>query len=261
VKRINIKIAPGDDPDNPDTREISKKYPGTMALACKRNDGQMKLWGTVNYISGRKVATILHVLFEKYMHCEPKVKFNTCAMYDGKSLYPIKWEEDPLTICNDKIRSSFDDVIIYGDLTSKIPKVKPYTPVCEKDVPDSKNDEVIVVGSDAHNFKGRAKLNHGKMRLVSRGISYEKKIDYHGTFLKYSNDTGEGTSGGAILMEIGGKTVLVGIHKGDILFSILAEESGLRGTRDGLRSDEENNYSQGLLFEDNSKICLDNASN
>jgi len=246
VEKVNIKIAPGDDPNDPDTREVSSKYPATMPLVCEMPEGGTSVVGTANYLEGKRVATVLHTVMDP-SSCSSIVKMNTCSLFDGKKTYPFSWEQDPEALCN-KLNGLGDDFIITGKLKQKIPGRTPYTVTCVKDLSKLDQLEVVVVGASATNYSKGPRPKYGKETLVSKGMSYGTAEFGEKPFLKYSNDTGPITSGGALLVKMDGKYKLIGLNRGDYLDGEQNMNFLASGNSDGYAADKENNYSTGILF-------------
>jgi hypothetical protein len=254
IWEANVKLDPiEEDRDKPDSRKITTKFPATLPLVCEMPEGGTSVVGSANYVEGNRAVTILHTVVELGDgDCKPIVKLDTCSLFDGKRQYFIKWRGDPVSMCWYLSGKHGSDAILVGDLSKKIPGRAPYKIACKETVPENEGSPVLVIGAGATNWK-KSKIRYGKERLLAPGHTYGVQNSWDNLFLKYSNDTGPLTSGGAVLMKLGSKEMLVAIHRGDFLdgdLDMQAQKARLVDdhSRDDMLADPINNYSEGLMF-------------
>jgi hypothetical protein len=250
IWQANIKLDPTE--EKPDSREITTKYPATLPLVCEMPEGGTSVVGSANYVEGNRVVTILHTIVDKDNYCKPIVKLDTCSLFDGKRQYFVEWRGDPVSMCRGLPGDPDSDAIVVGDLSKKIPGRKPYKIACKDTVSQDEGNPVLVVGAGATNWK-KSKIRYGKERLLAPGHTYGVRSVGSEVFLKYSNDTGKLTSGGAVLMKLGSKDMLVAINRGDYLDGpqneqYISEQFKQEFSDDGMLADPLNNFSEGLMF-------------
>lgn len=223
-----------------DNREVSEKYNGTIPLACNKQ-GDIKTSGSINLIKGPRALTVLHNLV-KLDTCEPIAKADDCYVYDGELLYPVKWEKDPVALCKE---NGGKEEIIVATFEGPIPKRKIYEPICEDRLDKNGLDTVKVVGSEAENFKS-PEFTLGRTNIVGDGKVYNFIKEQR--TLTYENDTGSGTSGGAIIGKVNGKEYLIGIHVGDKYGPEEEKVLKEKGTMDGLEGNAKTFYGHGITL-------------
>jgi hypothetical protein len=253
IRKANIKLDPAEEDWNkPDSRKITTEFPATLPLVCEVEGKGTNVVGSANYVEGNRAVTVLHTIVDTVNNCDPIVKLDTCSLFDGKRQYFLKWQGDPVSMCRYLTGGSGSDAIVVGSLTKKIPGRKPYKIACMKTVPQEADIPVLVVGANATNWKGR-KIRYGKERLLSPGHTYGVRISGAGVSLKYSNDTGKLTSGGAVLMKIGSRQLLVALNRGDHLggsqnAQYIEDQFAKEFPDDGMLADPFDNFSDGLMF-------------
>lgn len=223
-----------------DTREVSKSYKGTMLLVCNKQ-GTNKTSGSINLVEDSEALTVLHNVVDLET-CKATASLGSCYIYDGKLLYPLKWKKDPVALCRE---NGGKDSVLVAEFNGPKPERPAYRVLCENDVDKEKLDRVKVIGSEAENFKS-SQFRLGHSTIVGEGELYD--IIKSEKTLKYENDTGAGTSGGAVVGTINGKEYLIGIHVGDHYGEEEEEILNSTGSLDGLPADKDTFYGQGLTL-------------
>lgn len=233
-----------------DTRKITSKYAATMPLGCTDKNGNRKVYGSASLTEDGKIVSVLHNVMD-IKTCNPKAgTFEKCFLTDGDVTFPIKWGEDLSQKCNRD-----GDSVLVGEFAKDRPNIKGYKSLCADRVRAEGATKVRVVGARATNAS--RKLNLGRERIESEDELY--KIDQSSQTIRYANDTGVGTSGGAIFMEINGEEYFVGVHRGDKFRGKKSRLSG-QGREDGLEPGASDNYGEGFMFS-NGEGCSSSQGN
>lgn len=229
-----------------DTRTASKEFGATGRVGCKNTQGELIQTGSANFISSKKIATVLHNVVDLET-CKPLFDLDQCfIVHKGKPEFIRDWAVDPAEMCRQNKTKNNGDGFIVAELKKKSDVKNPYKILCSKDLDKKIANKVTAVGARAANSD--IKLGPGE-NIVGSGDVF--KIDKEKQIITYEADTGLGTSGGAIVTEIDGKKYLIAVDAGDSFNpAVYGLDQNIKDWN-GYKADPQYNYGYGYLIDSN----------
>ena len=224
-----------------DTRYLREDTTGTVSLICTGNDGRLTLCGSAAIIEGGFIVSAIHTLVDVYS-CQPKVDTASCFIATATHRVTVTWARNPSAECetNSQRRSqSRGDGIVVGSLGKTASTLPAYKVLCRDSLHRVSDDMVLVSGAHALNSSLKAAPSHTALHRPGTIVSQGRVYSLYKDQIRYDNDTGPGTSGGAITIMVGADEYLIGVHSGDVV----------DGLADGAPADIHNNHGIGFLLD------------